>query len=126
MVGNLPLSVSMLHDCLGYPLVSFPFISKHLRPKNVSEMRSVHKSLALRYLRNLFSSFHIVTKALYEITLPKNTLRPHTLPDRFSPNSIPYKSPIASLCPFLLEPNWPNTQSVTRHGCGFMRPPVAP
>src|SRR4030042_1865984 len=98
MVGNLPLSVSMFQDCLTYALVSFPFISKHLRSKNVSQRRFVHESLALRYLRNLFSSSHVVTKALYEIALPQNTLRPHTLPNRFTPNSVPDKSPIASLC----------------------------
>ncbi len=58
MIGNLPLSVSMLHDCLGHPLISFPFISKHLCPKKVSEIRSVHKSLALHYVRDMFSPFH--------------------------------------------------------------------
>src|SRR5512136_2723897 len=98
MVGNLPLSVSMSKDCLPYPLVSFPFISKHLRSKNVSQRRFVHESLTLRYLRNLFSSSHVVTKALYEITLPKNTLPPHTIPNRLNPNSVPHESPIAALC----------------------------
>src|SRR4030042_4219420 len=97
MVSNLPLSVSMLQDFLPYTLVSFPFISKHLQSKNVSQRGFVHEPLTLRYLRNLFSSFDVVTKALYEITLPQNTLRPHTCPDRFNPNSIPDKSPIASL-----------------------------
>ena len=99
MIGNLPLSVSMLHDCLGHPLISFPFISKHLCAKKVSEIRSVHKSLALHYVRDMFSPFHIVNQTLYEITLPQNTLRPHTLPDGFSPNAIPYKFSIASLRP---------------------------
>ena len=58
MIGNRPLSVSILHDCLGHPLISFPFISKHPCPKKVSEIRSVHKSLALHYVRDMFSPFH--------------------------------------------------------------------
>src|SRR4030042_2828194 len=98
MVCNLPLSVSMLPNCLAYALVSLPSISKHFRSKNIFQRRFCHESLALRYLRNLLFSFHIVTEAIYEIVIPKNTLRPHTIPNRFNPNSIPDKFPIASLC----------------------------
>ena len=63
IVCNLPLSVSMLQDCLTYTHVSFPYISKYLWSKNIFQKRFVCESLALSYLRNLFSSSHIVSSA---------------------------------------------------------------
>lgn len=60
MIGNLPLSVSILLYRLVYLRISFPYILKDFPTEEMIDVVPVHVALAFGYLRNFFMPSDII------------------------------------------------------------------
>ena len=72
MIGNRPLSISMLLNGIGYLFVPFAFVSEYTLREYFVKRRTVCKTLALGYLRNILVPFKMIGQTVDKIIFPED------------------------------------------------------
>ena len=81
MISDRSLCIPILLNSLGNFIVSFTFVVQYALCEYFIKFRSVGKSLALRYFRNIFMPFEMIGKAINKVIFAEEGLALNLIPD---------------------------------------------
>lgn len=86
MLGNLPLSITILFHCLDDRIPPLPQVHLYFRTEEHLQRRPVRVPLAPRNLRNILVLFEMIDELIDEAFLSQESLSPYLGPDGILPD----------------------------------------